>query len=155
MSVFKTQAEEKGVNLTSTTPEGLPQVRADANKIGWVLTNLISNALRFTPREGNIHLSAESFGPYIQISVRDDGPGIPFEYQSKIFDKFVQVKSDKALGGSGLGLTISKEIVRAHGGTIWVDSIPERGVLLLSPCPLQNHPSQRRRNHERQVGFNC
>jgi NtrC-family two-component system sensor histidine kinase KinB len=135
VSVFKTQAGEKGVSLSYAAPEGLPHVRADANKIGWVLTNLISNALRFTPREGNIHLSAESFGPYIQISVRDDGPGIPFEYQSKIFDKFVQVKSDKALGGSGLGLTISKEIVRAHGGTIWVDSIPEKGSTFTFTLP--------------------
>lgn len=135
VSVFKTQAAEKGVTLSCTIPEGLPPVRADANKIGWVLTNLISNALRFTPREGKIYLSAESFGPYVQISVRDDGPGIPFEYQSKIFDKFVQVKSDKALGGSGLGLTISKEIVRAHGGTIWVDSVPEKGSTFTFTLP--------------------
>ena len=92
-----------------------------------MLTNLISNALHFTPRGGSIRLTAEAFGPFVQISVRDNGPGIPYEYQSKIFDKFVQVKSSQALGGSGLGLAICKEIVRAHGGTIWVDSVPGAG----------------------------
>jgi NtrC-family two-component system sensor histidine kinase KinB len=127
VSIFKTPAEEKGVGFSFHSPEEIPNVRADSDKILWVLTNLISNALHYTPQGGHIHLSAESFLPYIQISVRDDGPGIPFEYQSKVFDKFVQIKSDKVLGGSGLGLAICKEIVRAHGGTIWLDSVPESG----------------------------
>ena len=126
--------------MTCATPEGLPNVRADVNKITWVLTNLISNALRYTSEGGHIHLSAEAYGPYIQVSVRDDGAGIPFEYQSKIFDKFVQVRSDKALGGSGLGLTICKEIVRAHGGTIWVDSVPEKGSVFTFTLPIATLP---------------
>ena len=66
----------------------------------------------------------------------DNGPGIPFEVQSKIFDKFVQIKSDKALGGSGLGLTICKEIIRAHGGTIWVDSTPGEGSTFTFTLPI-------------------
>ncbi len=136
MSVFKAQSEEKAVNLSLNVPEGLPNVKADDNKITWVLTNLISNALRYTPSGGHIKLSAESFGPSVQISVTDDGPGIPYEYQSKIFDKFVQVKSDKAVGGSGLGLAICKEIVRAHGGTIWVDSVPGSGSIFTFTLPI-------------------
>jgi NtrC-family two-component system sensor histidine kinase KinB len=72
-------------------------------------------------------MTAEPFGPFIQISVSDTGPGIPYEFQSKIFDKFVQVQSNNILGGSGLGLAISKEIVNAHGGTIWVDSVQGEG----------------------------
>jgi len=124
---FKIQAEQKGASLSFNVPGALPSIKADVNKITWVLTNLISNALHFIPRGGNIHLTAETFGPFIQISVRDNGPGIPYEYQSKIFDKFVQVKSNEVLGGSGLGLAICKEIVHAHGGTIWVDSIPGAG----------------------------
>jgi NtrC-family two-component system sensor histidine kinase KinB len=127
VTVFKTQAEEKGVSLSFNAPRGLSKVKADDHKITWVLTNLISNALRYTPSGGHIKLFAESFAPYVQISVSDDGPGIPYEYQSKVFDKFVQIKSDRVLGGSGLGLTICKEIVRAHGGTIWVDSVPGSG----------------------------
>jgi NtrC-family two-component system sensor histidine kinase KinB len=135
-TVFNAQKEEKAVDLSFSVPEELPNVRGDDNKITWVLTNLISNALRYTPSGGHINLSAESFGPSVQISVSDDGPGIPYEYQSKIFDKFVQVKSDKAVGGSGLGLAICKEIVRAHGGTIWVDSVPGSGSTFTFTLPI-------------------
>lgn len=133
---FKIQAEEKGVVLSFTVPEGMPNMKADENKITWVLTNLLANALHFTPRGGAIRLTAEAFAPFIQISVRDTGPGIPYEYQSKIFDKFVQVKSDNVLGGSGLGLAICKEIVRAHGGTIWVDSVPGAGSTFTFTLPV-------------------
>jgi NtrC-family two-component system sensor histidine kinase KinB len=136
VSVFKTSAEEKGVDLSFCTLGEIPNVKADLDKIIWVLTNLISNALHYTPQGGHIYLSAESYLPYIQISVRDDGPGIPFEYQSKIFDKFVQIKGDKVLGGSGLGLAICKEIVRAHGGTIWVDSVPGTGSTFIFTLPV-------------------
>jgi NtrC-family two-component system sensor histidine kinase KinB len=136
VTVFKTQSEEKAVDLSFDVPEELPNVKADDNKMSWVLTNLISNALRYTPSCGHITLSAESFGPYMQISVSDDGPGIPYEYQSKIFDKFVQVKSDKIVGGSGLGLAICKEIVHAHGGTIWVDSVPGSGSRFTFTLPV-------------------
>ena len=81
-------------------------------------------------------MGAEAFGPFIQISVSDNGPGIPYEYQSKIFDKFVQVKSDNVLGGSGLGLAICTEIVHAHGGTIWVDSAPGAGSTFRFTVPI-------------------
>jgi NtrC-family two-component system sensor histidine kinase KinB len=134
---FKVQAEQKGVAFSFHFPEGLPRGKADANKVSWVLTNLVANALHFTPRGGNIQLSAMAFGPFIQISVQDDGPGIPYEYQSKIFDKFVQVKSNQVLGGSGLGLAICREIVRAHGGTIWVDSAPGAGSTFHFTLPAE------------------
>ena len=133
---FKIQAEEKGIMLSFNAPEGLPNMKGDVDKITWVLTNLISNALHFTPRGGNIRLTAEAFGPFVQISVSDNGPGIPYEYQSKIFDKFVQVKSNNILGGSGLGLAICREIVRAHGGTIWVDSVPGAGSTFNFTVPI-------------------
>jgi NtrC-family two-component system sensor histidine kinase KinB len=127
VGVLKSQVDAKGICLTLDLPQHLPPVKTDINKIIWVLTNLLSNALHYTDRGGAIRLSAEQLGPYVQVSVSDNGPGIPFEVQSKIFDKFIQIKSNKALGGSGLGLTICKEIVRAHGGTIWVDSNPGEG----------------------------
>jgi NtrC-family two-component system sensor histidine kinase KinB len=136
VAVFRTQSEERAVNLSFDLPEALLKVKADDHQISWVLTNLISNALRYTPSGGHITLSAESFGPSVQISVSDDGPGIPYEYQSKIFDKFVQVKSNKIVGGSGLGLAICKEIVHAHGGTIWVDSVPGSGSRFTFTLPV-------------------
>jgi len=136
VGVLKSQIDSKGICLTLDLSQNLPRVKADANKIIWVLTNLISNALRYIESGGSIRLSAEQLGPYVHVSVSDNGPGIPFEVQSKIFDKFVQIKSDKALGGSGLGLTICKEIVRAHGGTIWVDSTTGEGSTFTFTLPV-------------------
>ncbi len=124
--IFKGQIEMKEVTLTSELTGDLPSVRADANKITWVLTNLISNALRYVSKGGHLALLAKRIGPHVHLSVRDDGLGIPPEYHSKIFQKFVQVKGQEA-GGTGLGLAICKEIVRAHGGAIWVESSPGQG----------------------------
>ncbi len=134
--VLKTQMDTKGVHFTLDLQPNLPNVKADADKIIWVLTNLISNALRYIDSGGHIRLSAERIDPYIHTSITDNGPGIPFEAQSKIFDKFVQIKSNRALGGGGLGLTICREIVRAHGGTIWVDSTPGEGSTFTFTLPI-------------------
>jgi NtrC-family two-component system sensor histidine kinase KinB len=124
--IFKGQLEMKSVHLFVDLPEDPPLIRADTHKITWVLTNLISNALRYVGQDGRIHLQVKRLGSQVQMTVQDDGPGIPPEYQSRIFQKFVQVKGREA-GGTGLGLAICKEIVRAHGGTIWVESGPGRG----------------------------
>jgi NtrC-family two-component system sensor histidine kinase KinB len=134
-TVFNSQAAIKEVTLNSDIPDSLPEVRADANKVAWVLTNLISNALRYVNKGGSIKLLAHGIGSHVHISVQDDGPGIPTEYQSGIFQKFVQVKGRES-GGSGLGLAICKEIVRAHGGTIWVDSAPGRGSTFTFTLPI-------------------
>jgi len=134
-AVFKSQTVMKEVSLTSELTGDMPKVRADANKITWVLTNLISNALRYVSKGGNIGLSAHRIGPHVHLSVRDDGPGIPPEYQSKIFQKFVQVKGQEA-GGTGLGLAICKEIVRAHGGAIWMESSAGRGSTFTFTLPV-------------------
>ena len=134
-AIFKSQMEMKEVTLTSELAKDLPRVRADANKITWVLTNLISNALRYVGKGGHLALTAQRIGPHVHLSVRDDGPGIPPEYQSQIFQKFVQVKGREA-GGTGLGLAICKEIVRAHGGTIWVESSPGQGSTFTFTLPV-------------------
>lgn len=136
VGVLKNQADEKNVELSFNLHGDLPVIKADVNKITWVLTNLISNSLRYTEEKGYIRLYAEQAGSQIFISVADNGAGIPYEYQSRIFDKFVQVKTEKALGGSGLGLSICKEIVRAHGGTIWVDSQPGKGSTFTFTVPI-------------------
>lgn len=134
-TVFKNQMDMKDVSLTSELTGDMPKVRADANKVAWVLTNLISNALRYVSKGGHISLVAHRIGPHVHLSVRDDGPGIPPEYQSKIFQKFVQVKGQEA-GGTGLGLAICKEIVRAHGGAIWVESSAGRGSTFAFTLPV-------------------
>jgi len=134
-AVFKSQMDMKEVALVREATGGLPNVRADANKITWVLSNLISNALRYVSKGGHIQLMTKRIGPQVHLSVRDDGPGIPAEYQSKIFQKFVQVKGQEA-GGTGLGLAICKEIVRAHGGAIWVESSPGQGSTFTFTLPV-------------------
>jgi NtrC-family two-component system sensor histidine kinase KinB len=136
VSLLKNQADEESIELSYSLQDDLPAIKADVNKITWVLTNLISNALRYTDANGYIRLAAEQAGSHIHISVMDNGAGIPYEYQSRIFDKFVQVKTEKGLGGSGLGLAICKEIVRAHGGTIWVDSQPGEGSTFTFTIPV-------------------
>ncbi|PKN24948.1 MAG: PAS domain-containing sensor histidine kinase, partial [Deltaproteobacteria bacterium HGW-Deltaproteobacteria-22] len=126
VSVFRNQSEMKGVELVVSAPTAEVVVRLDANKIAWVLTNLISNALRYVNSGGRIELSAGETAGAVWFSVADDGPGIPVEFQSRIFQKFIQVKGQES-GGSGLGLAICKEIVRAHSGSIWVESEPGSG----------------------------
>jgi len=135
-AVFKSQMDMKEVTLTSElTGDGdLPCVRADTNKITWVLSNLISNALRYVSKGGHIRLVAHRIGPHVHLSVQDDGPGIPLEHQAKIFQRFVQIKGQET-GGAGLGLAICKEIVRAHGGAIWVESSPGQGSTFIFTLP--------------------
>ncbi|MBN1932075.1 MAG: HAMP domain-containing protein [Desulfobacterales bacterium] len=133
--IFKAQLEEKSVKLITQLPENLPNIRADGNKIAWVLTNLLSNALRYVDENGHIQISGKKVGTTIHLSVKDDGPGIPTEYQTKIFEKFVKVKGQKS-EGTGLGLAICKEIVRAHGGTIWVESKLGEGSKFIFTVPI-------------------
>ena len=133
--IFKGQVGMKRVELLVDNVEQLPPVVADTNKIVWVLSNLSSNALRYVGEGGHIHLMAEKAGDHIRISVQDDGIGIPEEYQTRIFQKFVRVNK-KESGRTGLGLAICKEIVRAHGGTIWVESDQRSGSTFMFTVPV-------------------
>jgi two-component system, NtrC family, sensor histidine kinase KinB len=129
------QAREKEIDLAREGSEEAILVQADPNKIVWVLTNLIANALRYTDKGGFIKVAARCHGGVVHISVRDNGAGIPWEYQSRIFDKFVQVAGEQTTGGTGLGLAISKEIVKAHRGNIWVESTPGEGSTFTFTLP--------------------
>jgi two-component system, NtrC family, sensor histidine kinase KinB len=135
-AMMKNQAEAKGITLTVEVPADLPEVLADSNKIVWVLVNLLANAVRYIPAAGHIWLRGEQLGDMIQLKVQDDGPGVPREMQSRIFDKFVRLDQGEAGGGSGLGLTISKEIIRAHRGVIWLESEPGQGSTFTFTLPL-------------------
>jgi len=119
------QYEEKGVALTSSLPPDLPLVQADADRVGQVLLNLIGNALQYTPEEGEVRVSATRHGDEVEVSVTDTGVGIPAEHLPHIFDRFYRVdrsRCRRAGGGSGIGLTIAKRLVEAHGGRIWAES---------------------------------
>nr|WP_286672882.1 ATP-binding protein [Anaeromonas gelatinilytica] len=127
---FYRQAEDKNTSISINVNDNVSKVKADFNKISWVLTNLVGNALRYTPENGGkIEIEVKETANKILVAVKDNGKGIPEEFQKKIFEKFVQVKDEKGenTGGTGLGLAISKEIVNAHGGDIWIESEPGNG----------------------------
>ncbi len=118
------QFADKGVALEIDLPDDLPQVNVDEDRIGQVLLNLTGNALQYTPEGGQVTLSAGVIENGVQISVADTGSGIPVEHLPHIFTRFYRVDKSRsrAWGGSGIGLTIAKHLVEAHGGSIWVTS---------------------------------
>jgi two-component system, NtrC family, sensor histidine kinase KinB len=136
LAVIRPQTESKNIELSSEIHGDLPAVMADPNKIVWVLVNLLVNAVRHTHEHGHIRVKGELVGGQVHLSVTDDGEGVPYDIQSRIFDKFVQVKRDSDIGGSGLGLAICKEVVRAHRGTIWLDSVPGQGSTFTFTIPV-------------------
>jgi signal transduction histidine kinase len=117
----KTQAEQKQIKFEVSCPENLPKVQTDSEKTAWVLTNLISNAIRYSYDHSVIYLSITQSAKNIIISVKDTGQGIAPQYQGKIFDRYFRVPNTKK-EGTGLGLAISKEFIEAQGGQISVKS---------------------------------
>ncbi len=122
-------ASKKNIGLSVEIPSNLSQVFADRDKLIIVMNNLIGNAVKFTPNGGSIHLAATEEQDSVKVMVSDTGAGIEKEQQEKIFDKFYQVDgtSRRKAGGSGLGLSISSGIIRAHGSDIYVESEPGKG----------------------------
>jgi PAS domain S-box-containing protein len=131
---LRPQVEAKGLELKVAVPGDLPPVSVDRLQIERVINNLVINALRHT-KNGEVTISAEQRDNHVAISVADTGSGIPTEYLPHVFDKFVQVP-DAPTGGAGLGLTLSKSIVEAHGGQISVQSQVGRGSTFTFTLPL-------------------
>ena len=122
-------AEEGELELVNRIPDAIALVEADPMRIEQVLTNLISNAVKFTPEGGSITISARDEGAMIRVSVKDTGIGISEENQANIFERFYQVdgSATRSYRGAGLGLTICKFIVEYHHGQIGVDSVVGQG----------------------------
>jgi two-component system phosphate regulon sensor histidine kinase PhoR len=147
------QAKRKKLKLTTEVPAGLPMVLADAGRISQVVTNLLHNAIKFTPPKGEIAITASMAGQpepgdgpavgaaeTILIEVSDTGIGIPAEDLARVFERFY--KSDPARshaddkGGTGLGLAIARRIVEAHGGRIWAESKKGKGSAFYFTLPV-------------------
>ena len=109
---------EKQIQLTVDVPENLPAVFADAAAINSALTNLLSNAQKYTPRGGAVTVSAAQEQNAVAFTVSDNGPGVAPEFASRVFEKFFRVRQPEGPAGAGLGLAIAKEIIAAHHGTI-------------------------------------
>lgn len=125
------------VSLTYEPASGLPEVRADFEKITWVINNLLSNSIKYTPSGGRVVIKAWKSFNFIYVSVSDTGMGIPKELTGKLFDSYVKVREyDIEVRGSGLGLSISKDIITAHGGRIWCESEINEGSTFTFTVPL-------------------
>jgi signal transduction histidine kinase len=129
---------EKKIRISSKIETGLSAVYADRDLLQQVLTNLLFNAVKFSPKDGTIHLNATRKDAFALISVSDEGPGIPQDQLEQIFERFHQVHDPQNVNphGTGLGLTISREIVERMGGRIWVESSLGTGATFFFTVPL-------------------
>lgn len=134
---FRDFAQSHSITLSNSIDDSLPNVNADFEKLTWVLNNLIGNALKYTGAGDMISVTARALKDSVEVSVKDTGEGIPEEYLERIFDRFVQVQNrDIEVRGTGLGLSVAKEIIAAHGGTISVESELDVGSTFHFTIPL-------------------
>lgn len=144
VELLSVTAKQMEVTLICRVPRGVPSIPGDPKQIARALTNLISNSLKFTPAGGNVTLSIAPDSPgFLRVSVKDTGVGIPGDKLDKVFGKFFQVhetRGNARKAGTGLGLTITKEIVEAHGGRIWVESRLNAGADFIFTLPVASAP---------------
>ncbi|MDD5590918.1 MAG: ATP-binding protein [Dehalococcoidales bacterium] len=135
---IRAKAAEKGISLSTSLPDDLPQVEIDSHRISQVLSNLLENAVAYTNKGGSITISASRHNDWVEVAVADTGEGIPASDLPNIFERFYRVDKSRtrATGGSGLGLTIAKGLVEAHGGKIEVRSEPGRGSRFTFTLPV-------------------
>ena len=116
------QAQQKGIRIQSWVSESLPPVQADVEKTSWVLINFLTNAIKFSPDQSVIEVSADRCSDKVEFLVTDHGRGIDEKYLPRIFDRYFKVPGTHDRSGTGLGLSISKEFIEAQGGKIWASS---------------------------------
>jgi signal transduction histidine kinase len=132
------KAKTQDIALTTNIPENLPPVRADEDKIGWVLLHLLDNALKFTPQGGKVVVQANAENSMVNIAVMDTGIGIPKDRIAEIFEPFHQLDGEttRRYSGTGLGLAMVRRIIEAHGSQVKVKSILGKGSLFEFSLPI-------------------
>ena len=141
-------AAPRAVRIVLEAPDDAITVVGDAERLLQVIGNLLSNAVRFSPRGGTITLALEVRGREALVRVDDDGPGIPAEFRARLFGRFTQSSAGAAIpGGTGLGLAISREIVRAHGGEIWYADRRGGGARFCFSLPAKERAKADRSRH--------
>jgi two-component system, OmpR family, clock-associated histidine kinase SasA len=137
MDSFQSKLSYKKQHLDADIPQDLPFVYADGDQVQRVLTNLIDNAIKYTPTHGQIGITAlHRTTEKVQVSIRDTGPGIPRDNQTIIFEENFRLKRDQIQDGYGLGLAFCQRIIRAHYGQIWVDSKTGEGSCFHFTLPV-------------------
>jgi hypothetical protein len=150
-TTFEASAREKEISLLKNVAEDLPILNMDRDKMIQVLGNLVSNSIKFTPKDGMITIGArkgQQKEASVEFYVQDTGIGIERKNYGKLFRKFQQIDSSlsRAVGGTGLGLAITKEIVELHGGRIFLESEPGRGSIFHVIIPIVPGPVARKRH---------
>lgn len=137
-------ADSSEVRLVNLVPEDLPTLSADPWRLEQVVTNLVDNAIKFTPAHGSVTMRATDQGDFLRIEVRDTGIGLAAHERDRIFDRFYQVDSgaNRLYKGAGLGLTICRHIVEHHGGRIWVESESGHGATFIFTLSKHLQPAQ-------------
>jgi two-component system OmpR family sensor kinase/two-component system sensor histidine kinase BaeS len=137
---FEPKAADKRVTLTVDAPPSPPPVHADGQRIAQVLTNLLGNALRYTPEGGRVDARLQTESRSVLIAISDTGPGISTQDRPHIFDRFYRADKSRSRegGGSGLGLAIARSIVEAHGGRIWAESKTGQGTTITFTLPISS-----------------
>ncbi|MBN1260719.1 MAG: PAS domain-containing protein [Anaerolineae bacterium] len=125
--------------LVTAFPEDYPLIDGDPRRLEQVLDNLVSNAIKYSPRGGEVRIVGSATPAEVRVSVQDSGIGVPYAEQERIFERFYRVEGPetRAVPGTGLGLYLARAIVRAHGGRIWVESIPGSGATFHISLPRQ------------------
>jgi signal transduction histidine kinase len=121
VAALRVSAQERGISLAADLPAGDVVAEADAEKVQRVLFNLIQNAIRHTPADGSVTVRARPSGSGVEVEVADNGEGISGEDSERVFDAFYRGDAARGEDGAGLGLAISRAIVEAHGGRIWLE----------------------------------
>jgi two-component system, OmpR family, sensor histidine kinase BaeS len=140
---MRAQTEAGNQSLTEHVPPGLPLINVEPDRIRQILVNLITNAHEYSPEGASIQVAARAIGAEVEISVSDDGPGIPAEQLERIFDRFTRGDAGltQRVGGTGLGLAISKSLVELHGGSIAAESVVGQGSTFRVRLPVATAPT--------------
>jgi Signal transduction histidine kinase len=139
VATVSSAAREKQILVDKKIGNNLPDIKADADKINWVLNNFLTNAIKYSPAESSILISAEKINDHLSFAVHDNGSGMEDKYLDRIFERYFQIPGRSDIKGSGIGLAICKEFIEAMDGKIWVKSKPGEGSTFGFDLSIVNH----------------
>jgi signal transduction histidine kinase/CheY-like chemotaxis protein len=151
---MRPQLQAKRQKLTLDLPPNLPPVSGDSDRVIQILTNLVSNAHKYTPVEGSLTIAARDEGDHVRVDIADTGIGLSKEDQAQLFSKFfrAQNRATQEVSGTGLGLAITRSLIQLHGGDVWVESAPGKGSTFSFTLPVTPSAIERETPAQAQPG---